>query len=216
MEYRLNEELREILKPAYYPCAGFTGVCKGIKKEPSEGYIPRGFFGCLGEISQVELILVIAEPGSPFSKEEKYPDFSEELIDLVFDYVGTKFEKPTDPFHKNIQNILDMCWPNLSFREKFEKVWLTDSVLCSAEKPCEEFSKEVSQFCGQTYLQKQLNLFSKDILLISMGRKAQRRLKEIGKSESLFVYSPACFGKNLEVAKNLWKQIPEKLKERSS
>ena len=62
---QLNSSLIEILSPAYR-CPEFDGPCAGeMRWQPQAGHVPRGFAGAAGLIEDVELILLVAEPGDP-------------------------------------------------------------------------------------------------------------------------------------------------------
>ena len=58
----MNQSLRVILKPAYDPCRGFSGTCVSMRWYPEFGHVPRGFYGALGDLSKVRLVMVLAEP----------------------------------------------------------------------------------------------------------------------------------------------------------
>jgi hypothetical protein len=62
---KLHPSLSEILLPAYAPCADFSNACNEMRWIPEAGHVPRGFLGACGDLSDVELILVFAEPGDP-------------------------------------------------------------------------------------------------------------------------------------------------------
>ena len=61
---------------------------------------------------------------------------SEEIFDNVCRYVFGCFENGKDQFHRNIRDILNDCWPGLSFKEQLRRTWVTESVLCSASVEC--------------------------------------------------------------------------------
>ena len=66
----MNKEMLEVLAPAYTPCRHFSGQCKSMRWNPSNGHVPRGFCGADGDLSEIELILVTAEPGDPLAHED--------------------------------------------------------------------------------------------------------------------------------------------------
>ena len=62
----MNATLKAILDPAYPYCPGFAGACRGhVRFDPVEGHIPRGFCGATGALEDIELVMVLAEPGPP-------------------------------------------------------------------------------------------------------------------------------------------------------
>ncbi|MEA5077775.1 MAG: hypothetical protein VB013_04320 [Anaerolineaceae bacterium] len=204
----MNSELLKILKPTYAPCIGFSGICKEMVWNPRGGNIPRGYYGALGELKEVELVLVFAEPGNP------YPDENYSNIESVFNYVGRMFRESTDPFHENIRTILSSCWPDLSIEDQFRKVWMTNSVLCSAKTETGRIPASITRFCGNRYLSAQLKLFPK-ALVVAMGKKARERLESIGSTNYIEVSSPARPEGKKPKAKESWKRIPEELHRRA-
>jgi hypothetical protein len=68
----MDQRIIEILAPAYQPCRGFAQVCHEMRWHPAAGHIPRGYLGAKGDLSEVELVLVFAEPGNPLSDEKHW------------------------------------------------------------------------------------------------------------------------------------------------
>ena len=186
---KLNASLVEILSPAYR-CPEFDGLCAGeMRWLPEAGHVPRGFAGATGLIEEVELILLVAEPGDP-----RYGEAHEGLR-TAYDYAMNSLRTSRDPFHKNVRKILDLCWPGLCFEDQMRKTWLTESVLCSAQKSTGPVTDESSRSCGQRYLLAQLALFPK-ALLVALGGKARDRLLalEVRNFVSAFaVGRPGCY-----------------------
>ena len=56
-----NEALVDVLLPAY-TCQHF-GKCPDATWFPSEGHVPRGFLGATRALEEVEVVMVLAEPG---------------------------------------------------------------------------------------------------------------------------------------------------------
>lgn|SRR6266498_643166 len=57
--------LIQSLLPAHAPCVHFSGACAEIMRwKPAQGHVPRGFCGATGNLEEVELVLVTAEPRS--------------------------------------------------------------------------------------------------------------------------------------------------------
>lgn len=90
--------------------------------------MPRGFLGAAGSLEEVELVMVFAEPGDPHEGERH------EGMTTAYDYATFGFSTGKDLFHRNVREILSLCWPEMSFEQQMRKVWLTESVLCSARK----------------------------------------------------------------------------------
>lgn len=198
---KLNSTLAGVLKPAYKPCAEFKLACKEMRWQPERGHVPRGFLGAAGEISEVELVLVFAEPGDPHDQEQHSG------LQSAYSYATFAHQNGKDLFHRNVRKILALCWPNLSFEQQMRKTWLTESVLCSALKEGGSVSAAASQACGQRYLRAQLQLFPK-ALVVALGSKAQSRLRKIGFSSFVSAYAAAPPGCNRPEALTSWQQIP--------
>jgi len=226
----MNKELADIMKEAYGPCDGFRCVCggKGIlwnpKPEPEkikEMNIPRGFYGATGEISDVKLVLVLAEPGKPDKEEWKYyndKDLSNEilsdpskLLDAHNNYVTFK---NGGLFHENIRNIVRKCFDK-NIEEVKNNIWITETVLCSVpgRSSTGPMTREVEDECGKRYLKKQYDLF-KNAFWVAAGRKAQRRLKilEIPSQQYTYIYHPSCRPIHKIAAKESWDKLAEDFK----
>ena len=170
-------ELFNILLPAYSPCPGFEGRCKGsVRWDPANGHIPYGGFGATGNVAEVKLVLVCAEPSKPYSWE-KYPlrGTPREYFRMVYTAASGYLKSPPDQFTRNIRNIIDMAWPGLPFEEQMRKTWLTNSVLCSARVDAGHVPQTVETECAKRYLLAQLALFP-DARIVALGGKAQQRL----------------------------------------
>lgn len=168
---------------------------------PDEGHVPRGFYGALGSAADVELILVFAEPGDPHSGERHSG------LSSAYDYAGVAFRTGKDQFHRNVRGILDLCWPGMTFDEQMRRVWMTESVLCSATRECAAVLPEITAACGNRYLKSQLALFS-GALIVALGSKAQARLRQIGIYDFVSAHSAAPPGCNFKGAGPSWKEIP--------
>jgi len=168
---------------------------------PESGHVPRGFLGAAGELGEVELVLVFAEPGDPHDKEQHSG------LQSAYMYATFAFQSGRDLFHRNVRKILDMCWPTLSFEQQMRKAWLTESVLCSARKEGASVPAASSHACGQRYLLAQLQLFPK-ALVVALGGKAQNRLRAIGFTSFISAFAVAPPGCNRREAYASWEQIP--------
>ena len=112
--------LVKILEPAYGPCAEFGGACKNIMRWcPTSGHVPRGFYGAIGSQFEVELILVVSEPGDP------HPGEVHTGLNSAYDYAGKVLCAGQDKYHRNLKQIFDLCWPNEPIERHLRKVWLT-------------------------------------------------------------------------------------------
>jgi hypothetical protein len=198
-----SPKLEQILSSAYR-CPEFDNACTEMRWDLDAGHAPRGFSGAQGELSEVELILVFAEPGDPHYREQHSG------LESVYDYATRALRDGTDLFHRNVRKILEMCWPNMPFEQQMHKVWLTESVLCSAPKEGGRVSRSASMACGERYLLGQLALFP-HALVVALGSKARNRLRAFGVTDFLSAYAAAPPGCNMPQALESWKQVPVEL-----
>lgn len=174
-------EVLQILQPAYEPCAGFQqGSCSHMRWAPIEGHVPRGFCGAIGNVDEVRLILVCAEPGNPHANESHLGDNTPSgRLESVNRHAWLCFENRTDQFHKNVREIMELCWPSIPFETQMRRTWITDSVLCSALTEGGRLPVKVERECVGRYLIPQLHLFP-NAVVASLGRKAKNRLEAAG------------------------------------
>lgn len=202
----MQHSITQILSPAYDPCPGFSGACKKeMRWDPKTGHVPRGFLGATGSIDEVDLVLVVAEPGNPHKSE------SHSGIESAYHYATNCVEHGKDQFHRNIRRILDSCWPGMKFHDQLRKTWITESVLCSATKECGNISTAISYECGQRYLLKQISLF-RNAVIVALGSKAKTRLKALGFDNFYAAGAIAPPGCNQQKIQESWKKIPEILR----
>lgn len=183
----MNESLKEILKKAYDPCSGFSGACSSMRWSPLSGHVPRGFYGALGDVSEVRLVMVLAEPGDPGGDEVHTG------IDSAFRYAEQCYLGNGGPGHRNTMAIISRCFPGLSAQDAMRKVWITESVLCSAEVTATKVDRACEELCVRSYLLPQLRLFP-NAIVAAMGSKAYRRLKRYVPDivECGAVFPPGC------------------------
>ena len=205
MNMQLNPEIANILEPAYAPCAAFCGPCTEMRWDPSRGHVPRGFRGASGALEEIELVLVFAEPGDP------HPSETHTGLSSTYEYSTSTVANGTDLFHRNIKSILNSCWPRLTYEEQLRKVWMTESVLCSALIEGGNVASRVSHECGKRYLLPQLSLLP-HALVVALGSKAQKRMRAIGYTKFLPAYAVAPPGCNFRRAKESWNRIPIELR----
>jgi hypothetical protein len=200
------KELRDILLPAFGPCSGFQGACRSMRWKPERGHVPRGFCGATGALREVQLVLVVAEPGDPHADEVYAPQASpSKLFKKVCRYVYGCFAHGTDQFHRNVRHILDHCWPDLSFDRQLRRAWIAESVLCSASVECGSVPLVVHRNCLDLYLDRELALFPK-ATVVALGSKAHHRMQPL-RRPFLRVGSVAPPGCNQERVKESWEDI---------
>lgn len=178
--------LKSILSCAY-PCPAPCVTKKLVRYAPEKGLIPRGFCGAKGEADEIRLVLCLAEPGEPTNFENYDTSLpADALIDDIASRVEAGYRDSAPGFHKNVRFILDCCWPGLDFQDQLRKTWITESVLCSADKTTGPVRRIVECECASRYLTVQLNLL-RDFFLIALGKKAERRLCQAGRPPDFVV-----------------------------
>jgi hypothetical protein len=202
-------EVAALLLDAYRPCAEFAAACGAMRWSPATGHIPRGFCGALDGCDAVELVLVTAEPGDPHDAESYAQGRTPaEQLAASSDHSFHCLRNGRDLFHRNLRSILDHCYPDLSFEAQMVRVWITDSVKCSARREGGHVPAVVARACRERFLNRELALFPR-ALVVALGRKAQHRLR--GRAGLLAVASVAPpFGATGK-AQSTWLAIPAAL-----
>lgn len=201
---KMHAALQTVLLPAYGPCPGFAGACRGMRWDPTKGHVPRGFHGGYGALNEIELVLVFAEPGDPHQYERHTG------LQSAYAYAGKAIEEGEDLFHRNIRYVLDLCWPGMAHEQQMRKVWMTESVLCSATRECGQVKAVVYRECVTRYLLPQLGLLPQ-ALVVALGGKARDRLRASGFKDFLSAWAVAPPGGNRREAKQSWLRIPQEL-----
>jgi len=208
---RPNPALLSILSIAYQPCPNFDN-CREAVWRPKEGHAPRGFLGATGKLRSVEVIMVFAEPGHPHSVESYDSALPpKDMAMQTVEYVYQCFKHGKDLFHRNTRWFMDQLWPDISFDRQLEKVWLTESRLCSISDEIGHFR---DQHCAAIYLAKQIELMP-DASVIAFGGKSQKNITSVVPTMiSAFALSPP--GANQKRARPSWEAaISEVLSRRS-
>lgn len=160
------------------------------------------------------MVLVCAEPGDPHGAESHSGDGSPEgCFASVNAYAWNCFANGKDLFHRNVRELLNICWPGLSFDAQMRKTWITDSVLCSAKKEGGPVPSRIERECATRYLIPQLNQFT-GAVVVALGRKAEARLTRAGFSGFETAFSVAPPGCNRAAARESWVRIGTLLRAR--
>lgn len=202
---RLIPALEAVLLPAYAPCMEFAEACRDMCWAPATGHVPRGFCGATSSLSEVQLVLVGAEPGDPH-KGENYPAGAPPVDQLqsAYAYAYECFRSGKDLYHQNMRHILELCWPDESFEQHMRKAWITDSVLCSAAVEGGPVPTNVARACRRRYLDTQIALFPR-ATVVALGRKAHGRLAgQPGVIRAFAVAPPGC---NFRKAQESWHAV---------
>jgi hypothetical protein len=180
-----------------------------MRWDPERGHVPRGFAGATGDLSEVELVLVFAEPGDPQPGEQHTG------LASAYAYANSAFEREINLFHRNTRFILDQCWPGVSYADQLKRVWLTESVLCSARVEGGRVSSGSARACVSRYLRPQLELLSSPIIG-ALGSKAQQRLRAVGITDFIPASAVAPPGCNFRGARESWLAIAAAVRARSA
>lgn len=203
-----------LLRSAYDPCVGFAGACASARWNPAGRHVPRGFCGAVGEPEDVRSVLVCAEPGDPHASESDVDDRTPAgRLSSVSKYAWECFAHGKDQFHRNVRELLDLCWPTLTFEKQMRKTWITDSVLCSALKECGPVERRMERECATRYLVPQLRQF-RGAIVVALGRKAQERLHRASISDAEYAYSVAPPGCSQKPARASWEKIANLVRDR--
>ena len=169
----LPPTLAAILNPAYR-CPHLDGDCRDLEWKPERGFVPRGYFGAPCSVSDIELVIVLAEPSNPVGSEN-YPwiPSCRDIASAMADCMTKRFlnRDPHDVFSRNLATIIQYCWTPLDLKTAIQHTWVTESVLCSAQSPCDPIPRDAEKTCANNYLVRQLRLFP-TAFLVALGRKA--------------------------------------------
>ena len=203
----MNKDIENLLISAYAPCNNLINICDTMIWNPEKGHVPRGFTGATGSSSDVLLVLVGAEPGNPHDSEKYITDGNPNLlINSKYNYTWECLENGKDLFHRNIRLILNKCFPSMSFKEQMKYTWITDSVLCSAQREGGSIQNRCASSCCKKYLLKEIELFQ-NAIVVALGGKADNRLKKVGYTKHFHAFSAAPPGCNYKRAKESWEKI---------
>jgi len=212
---RLTPALETVLLPAYAPCIEFAEACRrDMCWAPAAGHVPRGFCGATSSLSEVQLVLVGAEPGDPH-KGENYPAGTTPVDQLrsVYAYACECFRSGKDLYHQNMRHILELCWPDEGFEQHMCKAWITDSVLCSTAVEGGLAPRNVAYACRRRYLDAQLALFPR-ATVVALGHKARKRLA--GRPEVIRAFAVAPPGCNFHGAQESWHEVARVVRSRAA
>ena len=179
-----NDELSEVLAPAYGPCRHmFThgGGCLESQWNPAAGHVPRGVLGATGELDEVELVMVLAEPGDPKRTENYVGSLAPaDLLRRVVDFVHGTYVSRDKTVHGTVQCVvrwfLDRWFCGMNLEQQLRRVWITQARLCSRGEG--SYSIPFYRPCGDAYLAAQLRLLP-TVPIIAFGDKADEALRRL-------------------------------------
>lgn len=200
-----HSSLTELLVTAYR-CHNFDGVCTEMVWSPTTGHIPRGCCGAIGELNEVQLVIILEEPGNPHQGEESYSlSTPHEICEAAMLYAYKCYESRRGRVHDRIRRyLLDEIWPNVDFDRQMRKVWITESMLCS--KPQVSWNRRgPRRKCVETYLQKQLSLFPNAVVAV-FGKAIWEYIPDDGR----MIYAVSISTRiNIEEARRDWLKVVE-------
>ena len=203
MNYLPPPELREILLPSYSPCPGFR---RSVVNAHSHLGI-RNKDMCLadslvrwGSLDEVQVVILVAEPGDPHS-EESYV-FDDSLMTQTSKYAFNVYQTGKDLYHRNLRFLINLVFPKATLEQQLRKTWIADTYLCSARKEGDSVPRQAERECAERFLAKQLELL-KDRPVVALGGKAQRRAKPYSPN-LIKAYSVAPPGCNRREARPSW------------
>ena len=157
------------------------GRCPESQWNPANGHVPRGYLGATGELDEVELVIVLAEPGDP-KRTEKYVDDlpPSDMVRRVVDFVHGTYVDRDKPVHGTVQRVirwfLDHRFCGMNFEQQLRRVWITQARLCSRSPG--SYTPAFYQLCGDACLAAQLRLLP-NVPVIAFGNKADEALRRL-------------------------------------
>lgn len=146
-------------------------------------------------------MLVVAEPGDPHAGET-HPSEPLAALESTFSYAYRCYRDGRDLFHRNVQKILNLCFPGATFEEQMRVTWITESVLCSATREGGPVPRTVAAECRRRYLESQLQALP-NAVVVALGKKAANRLLGFPSVVIAFPASPP--GCNFAGAEESWR-----------
>ena len=201
--------LVDTLIEAYRPCR-HLGTCREAVWSPERGHIPRGFLGATASLSDVEVVMVFAEPGHPHADEKYDPSHAPAgLLESGLRHVYDCYKNETDLFHRNVRWFLSQLYPGLSFDEQLGHAWLTEGRLCSIDN---ETGSTKDPLCARNYLARQIDMLP-NATVVAFGRKAEYYVNRL-RVEHLTAYALAPPGANHKPARPSWERVIATIEER--
>ena len=202
--------LLDVLRKAYLPCSNIdvcSGVCREAKWRPACGHIPRGFLGATGDLEEVELVMLFAEPSDPHGDECYDPEADpNELLAASVKHAYGCFSDCKDPIHRKTRWFMKRLYPDLSFDEQLRRVWIAQSRLCSR-------GSESDTICATRYLAPQIGLLQ-NARVVAFGGKAQRRMRRVAKHDGMnadWLCAHSLAARNLQEARPTWEKAIDDL-----
>ena len=125
-------ELVDLLKSAYGPCPEFKDACRDFARWAlGRGHVPRGYIGACGTLDEVEVILLLAEPGDPFDGDKYSGGLgASDFVNRASQNTRRSYEQHATGFHANMWKILNLLFPGAGLDEQLRRVWIGETYLC--------------------------------------------------------------------------------------
>lgn len=144
--------------------------------------------------------MVFSEPGHPHRGEWYDPDAgANALMRACISHSYKSFKSGADLFHRNTRWFIDQLYPDLTFDQQLQRVWLTEGRLCSIDK---EIGRITDRTCASSYLVQQVAMLP-NATVVAFGGKAKHYLKGIG-IDYVGAYALAPPGANHKPARPSW------------
>ncbi|WP_233243245.1 hypothetical protein [Thioclava sp. NG1] len=148
----------------------------------------------------MELVMVFSEPGHPHEGERYDSDMDADgLMQTCVAHAYESFKNGTDQFHRNTRWFIDQLYPDLTFDEQLQRVWLTEGRLCSIDN---ETGRTTDRTCAAHFLVQQVALLP-NATVVAFGGKAKHYLAGIG-IDYVGAYALAPPGANHRPARPSW------------
>ena len=209
-----NGKLIEVLAPSHAPCRHMLtqgGGCPESQWSPAAGHVPRGFLGATGELDEVELVMVLAEPGDPKRTENYVGGLAPaESLRRVADFVHRTYVDRDGTVQCVVRWFLDRRFRGMNFDHQLRRVWITQSRLCSLDESGGSARTSLYTRCENDYLVAQLRLFP-NVPIVAFGGKAQSVIRRLKVDVPVFeVPHPSARGSE-ESKRSEWEQAIAKL-----
>ena len=184
------------------------GSCPESRWHPEAGHVPRGFLGATGALDDVELIMVLAEPGNPQGQESYDPALrGAAMARQAAAFVFQCYAEQRGAVHENGRWFLDQRFPGMPFADQLRHVWITEARLCSLDEAGGAATAEHYRICGRDYLTDQLALLPL-ARIVAFGSKAKAAMKRLGHG---FIGAHALAPRNLTTARASWSEALREL-----
>ena len=185
-----NPTIRKLILTAFQPCKYF-GTCVEANYQPGSGHVPRGFLGATANLEDVEAVIVLAEPGHPHPTETHDAETPEQVMKSAVDYAYNCYSTGKDLMHRNVKGFLDRLFPKLAsdFDRQLEKVWITESRLCSIDDEIGNIGKRERLRCTEYHALRQILCFPNAQVILA-GKKAQQSALLFSKPILCGAFSP--------------------------